>query len=64
MSRVVAQGDYRAMAGNDHAMDDLRRILAAREPLYRQADAQLDTSGSTRDASFAKLKILIDCARP
>jgi len=64
MSRVVAQGDYRAMAGNDHAMDDLRRILSAREPLYRQADAQLDTSGSTRDASFAKLKILIDCARP
>ncbi|HVM75805.1 MAG TPA: helix-turn-helix transcriptional regulator [Candidatus Saccharimonadales bacterium] len=63
MSRVMAQGDFRAMAGNDGAMEDLRRILAAREPLYRQADAQLDTSGSTVDTSFAKLKALIDSAR-
>jgi XRE family aerobic/anaerobic benzoate catabolism transcriptional regulator len=63
MSRVIAQGDFRAMAGNDQAMEDLRRILAAREPLYRQADAQLDTSDSTVDASFAKLRSLIDSAR-
>ena len=63
MSRVIAQGDFRAMAGNDQAMDDLKRILAAREPLYRQADAQLDTSGTTVHASFAKLKAMIDSAR-
>jgi len=31
MSRVMAQGDFRAMAGNDQAMEDLRRILEARE---------------------------------
>ncbi len=63
MSRVMAQGDFRAMAGNDGAMEDLRRILASREPLYCQADAQLDTSGSSVDESFTKLKSLIAAAR-
>src|SRR5467141_5037837 len=43
MSRVLEQGDFRAMAGNDQAMEDLRRILEARAPLYRQADMELDT---------------------
>jgi XRE family transcriptional regulator, aerobic/anaerobic benzoate catabolism transcriptional regulator len=56
MQRVMAQGDFRAMAGNDHAMEDLRRILEAREPLYRQADMELDTSGSSVEESFSRLK--------
>jgi XRE family transcriptional regulator, aerobic/anaerobic benzoate catabolism transcriptional regulator len=56
MSRVIAQGDFRAMAGNDQAMEDLRRILEAREPLYRKADMSFDTSGDSVDESFAKLK--------
>jgi XRE family aerobic/anaerobic benzoate catabolism transcriptional regulator len=56
MRRAMAQGDFRAMAGNDHAMEDLRRILEAREPLYRQADMELDTSGSSVEESFSKLK--------
>jgi XRE family transcriptional regulator, aerobic/anaerobic benzoate catabolism transcriptional regulator len=56
MRRVMAQGDFRAMAGNDHAMEDLWRILEAREPLYRQADMELDTSGSTVEESFSTLK--------
>jgi XRE family transcriptional regulator, aerobic/anaerobic benzoate catabolism transcriptional regulator len=56
MSRVIAQGDFRAMAGNDRAMDDLRRILEDREPLYRKADMVLDTSGDAVEESFAKLK--------
>jgi len=56
MARVMAQGDFRAMAGNDHALDDLRRILEAREPLYRQADMELDTSGSSVEESFSRLK--------
>jgi XRE family aerobic/anaerobic benzoate catabolism transcriptional regulator len=56
MSRVIAQGDFRAMAENDQAMEDLRRILEAREPLYRKADVCLDTSGDTVELSFAKLK--------
>ena len=56
MGRVLEQGDFRAMAGNDQAMEDLRRILEAREPLYRQADMELDTSGSSVDESFSRLK--------
>jgi XRE family aerobic/anaerobic benzoate catabolism transcriptional regulator len=56
MSRVVAQGDFRAMKGSDQAMEDLRRILEAREPLYRKADFWLDTSGISVEESFAKLK--------
>ena len=56
MDRVVAQGDFRAMAGNDRAMDDLRRILHSREPLYRQADMTLDTSNANVEESFARLQ--------
>jgi len=56
MARVVAQGDLRPMAGNQEAMEDLKRILAAREPQYRKADAVVDTSGQTLQASLAKLR--------
>ena len=56
MARVLEQGDFRAMAGNNQAMEDLRRILEAREPLYHQADMELDTSGSSAEESFARLK--------
>jgi XRE family aerobic/anaerobic benzoate catabolism transcriptional regulator len=56
MSRVIAQGDFRAMAGSNQAMDDLRRILEAREPLYRKADVCVDTSGNSVEESFTKMK--------
>jgi XRE family aerobic/anaerobic benzoate catabolism transcriptional regulator len=56
MARVIAQGDFRAMAGNDQAMEDLRQILAAREPLYQEADMCLDTSGSSVEESFLRLQ--------
>jgi XRE family aerobic/anaerobic benzoate catabolism transcriptional regulator len=47
MSRVLAQGDMRPMAQNPEAMSDLERILAEREPLYRQADVTVETSGKS-----------------
>ena len=56
MARVLAQGDLRPMAGNDEAMEDLKRILDAREPLYAKADTALDTSGETAEDSFIKLR--------
>lgn len=56
MARVVAQGDTRPMAGHAEAMDDLRNILTAREPLYAKADVTLDTSGRTVETSFAQLQ--------
>jgi XRE family aerobic/anaerobic benzoate catabolism transcriptional regulator len=42
--RVIAQGDTRPMADNEQAFADLRRILAERDPLYRQAELVVDTS--------------------
>ncbi len=62
MSRVIAQGDFRAMAGSDRAMEDLRRILESREPLYRKADTYIDTSGDAVEASFSKLKAALQFA--
>jgi XRE family aerobic/anaerobic benzoate catabolism transcriptional regulator len=62
MSRVIAQGDFRAMAGSDRAMEDLRRILESREPLYRKADARVDTSGDSVNESFTKLKAALEAA--
>jgi XRE family transcriptional regulator, aerobic/anaerobic benzoate catabolism transcriptional regulator len=56
MSRVMAQGDYRPMAGNAEAMEDLRQILRGREALYSKADAAVDTAGKTVDESLRELK--------
>jgi XRE family aerobic/anaerobic benzoate catabolism transcriptional regulator len=62
MSRVIAQGDFRAMAGSDRAMEDLRRILESREPLYRKADATINTSGESVEESFSKLQAALEAA--
>ena len=62
MSRVIAQGDFRVMAGSDRAMEDLRRILEAREPLYRKADMFLDTSGDSAEQSFGKLRLALQAS--
>ena len=59
MARVVAQGDLRPMQGNVEAMGDLGRILAAREPLYRRADAELDTSGERPEQSLSRLRLAV-----
>ena len=56
MARVIAQGDTRPMAGNDQAMEDLRRILDGRAVLYGQADVTMDTAGKTTEQSFSALR--------
>ena len=56
MARVVAQGDQRPMAGSTEAMEDLKRILAGRELLYRKADAIVDTSGKSVAQSLKLLE--------
>jgi XRE family aerobic/anaerobic benzoate catabolism transcriptional regulator len=56
MARVIAQGDTRPMAGNDQAMEDLRRILEGRAALYGQADVTLDTSRQSAEKSLAALR--------
>jgi len=42
--RVVAQGDRRPMADNPAAMDELRALLAARDPVYAAAPISIDTT--------------------
>ncbi|MFT6022102.1 MAG: XRE family aerobic/anaerobic benzoate catabolism transcriptional regulator [Ascidiaceihabitans sp.] len=51
MERVRAQGDLRPMAGNPQAMDQLKALLTAREPIYGQAQAQVDTSNRPEQSS-------------
>lgn len=59
MARVIAQGDLRPMSGNDEAMDDLRRILEARETLYAKADKSIETSDILEDEAFNRLRQLV-----
>jgi XRE family aerobic/anaerobic benzoate catabolism transcriptional regulator len=56
MARVLAQGDLRPMTGHEDAMEDLKRILAAREPMYRKADLIVDTAGQSPAASLEALR--------
>lgn len=59
MARVIAQGDRRPMAGSAQAMDDLRRILDERTPLYSRADLTVNTSGIDEETSAEELMSLI-----
>lgn len=54
--RVVAQGDVRPMRGRPKAMNELKQLLAARTPLYEQADVTIDTSGLTPSKVVARLQ--------
>jgi XRE family aerobic/anaerobic benzoate catabolism transcriptional regulator len=56
MARVMAQGDMRPMAGSGEAMEDLKQILLAREPLYRRADDCCSTSGKQIAESLQNLE--------
>ena len=55
MQRVIDQGDLRPMARSREAMRELKDILKAREPFYRQAHLHLSTSGKSADQSFEEL---------
>jgi XRE family aerobic/anaerobic benzoate catabolism transcriptional regulator len=59
MRRVIEQGDFRPMADNDQAMEDLILILASRQPLYAKADLILDTTGKDVAASLTELLALL-----
>ena len=59
MQRVIDQGDFRPMSGNDEAMADLKAILASRQPFYARARYRLDTSAANLAATYAKLLALV-----
>lgn len=62
MHRVIAQGDFRPMAGSREAMDDLKRILAGREAFYAKADLAFDTSGRSLAECFTELRVALNAA--
>lgn len=62
MQRVIAQGDFRPMAGAKEAMHDLKSILASREDFYSKARFQLDTSRQPLAATFTELSNLVHAA--
>lgn len=45
--RVLGQGDRRPMRARPRAMEELRAILKAREPLYARCEVTVATSGKT-----------------
>lgn len=55
-SRVIAQGDRRPMADNPGAMQELRAMLQAREPLYAQARLSIDTSRHSPEEAVEIIK--------
>ena len=63
MDRVLAQGDYRPMADNKEAMEDLEHILEGRDALYRKADAIIDTSNRSVEACLEELITVCQRAR-
>jgi XRE family transcriptional regulator, aerobic/anaerobic benzoate catabolism transcriptional regulator len=60
MQRVIDQGDLRPMASSREAMRELKDILNAREPFYRQAPLHLNTSGRTPNQSFKELLEMLE----
>ena len=59
MTRVRAQGDMRPMQGRPEAMVQLRALLEARQDEYDKAEASLETSGQSPEASLGDLLALI-----
>ena len=60
MARVIAQGDHRPMDDNNEAMEDLRRILQGRAPLYGKADVTVDTAGKSIQQSLEELNAALE----
>ena len=56
MARVIAQGDMRPFKGRSAALDEIRRLLAGREKLYRRAEASVDTTDKSVRQSLADLR--------
>ena len=65
MNRVLEQRDYRITNNYlyEEAMENIRRVLAERDPQYRRADAILDTSGLSVADGLARLKALVSPAK-
>ena len=61
-SRVVHQGDRRPMENQPQAMEALRALHAAREPMYARADIAVDTTGRDPDQVATAVEDLLNDA--
>jgi XRE family aerobic/anaerobic benzoate catabolism transcriptional regulator len=50
MKRMRRQGDLRPMQGRPSAMDELKALLARREPLYAESRLKIKTTGKSPSA--------------
>jgi len=60
MNRVLEQGDMRPMRGRDHAMSELRQILASRQKLYQLADRTINTSASPMQTCIDEISRVLE----
>jgi XRE family aerobic/anaerobic benzoate catabolism transcriptional regulator len=56
MARVIAQGDMRPFKGRSAALDEIRRLLAERDPLYGRAPICVQTSGRTQKQTLNEIR--------
>ena len=59
IERVLAQGDTRPMAGRADPLEELRRIISSRTPLYKRAHLHIDTEKQGLDGSIAAIAELM-----
>ena len=55
MKRMRRQGDLRPMQGRPSAMDELRALLARREPLYAESSLKVKTTGMSTAAVVSRI---------
>jgi XRE family aerobic/anaerobic benzoate catabolism transcriptional regulator len=55
LGRVEAQGDFRPMRGREDALAELKGILAARSPLYAEAELHIDTERMGPEAAAERI---------
>ena len=55
LNRVYKQGDWRPMRGFHNAIEDVRRILEERYPLYSQVDCIIDTDQLSVEETVLRL---------
>jgi|SRR5688572_25597162 len=59
MARVIAQGDMRPFKGTSAALEEIRKLLAERNELYRKSDFTLNTSDKSPRTCLAELRSLV-----
>lgn len=55
MKRMRRQGDLRPMQGRPSAMDELKALLARREPLYAESDLKIKTTNKSPAAVIGQI---------